>query len=129
MLKVKAAEYYYRVGEHPDSDKLKQTLWNVMDMGTKQNMMITGHDSKGYKQISDPLDQLHKTQYGAIDFAKYGGGGDPIDLSKVGFSDESSSAARTTFRAEWRRCLCSKRWKRDPEVEPQRQKCVQVQLL
>ena len=90
-LKVKAAEYHRIVGEHPTDDKLKQTLWNVLDLNTKQSLTTTGHASKSYKEISDHLDQLYNTQYGAIDFAK-NSGDDPMGLSKLGLGDKEEDA-------------------------------------
>ena len=63
---MKAADYHIIVGEHPLDDKLKQTLWNVLDIHTKQSLTTAGHAGKTYKEISDHLDQLYKTQYGAI---------------------------------------------------------------
>ena len=80
-LKLKAAEYYRITGERPLDDKLKQTLWNVLDLTTKRAMTRDKMQGKSFVAISDYLDEMYKTEFGAIDFSKKKG--DPMDLSSL----------------------------------------------
>ena len=81
-LKLKASEYYRVTGERPLDDKLKQTLWNVVDINTKRSSTRDKMQGKSFVEISEYLDEMYKTEFGAIDFSK--NKGDPMDLSLVG---------------------------------------------
>ena len=63
-LKVKATEYHRILGEHPSDDTLKETLWNALDLTTKQTLTTLGHAGSTYKVISEQLEQMYKTQFG-----------------------------------------------------------------
>ena len=79
------------MGEHPNEDLLKQTLWNAMDVTARVAMQSSGQDTLEYREFCDHIDQKYKATHGHIDFSSRKN--DPMDINKLGTREEPEPAA------------------------------------